>query len=233
MRTHLPLAVGGASLLILVGAFAKSDYAMPMTLLGLSGFLLAMALDFEVRQVSAQDLVALALLGALAAASRVPFAAIPSLQPVTFLVMATSHALGRKAGFIVGALAAFLSNFYLGQGPWTPWQMMAWGLCGLALPRNLGKYGLSLYGLATGFLFGWWMNAWIALSAGWEASLGTWVTLNMASFPMDLTHGLGTLFFIGVFWSPLEKIFIRVQTQYGLCLGNLTDDSQKNDFMVK
>lgn len=204
----------------------QQGQAMPASILLTTGFLLAMALDFETSRISAQKLVALALLGALAAASRVPFAAIPSLQPVTFIVLATSQGLGRKEGFIVGALAAFLSNFFLGQGPWTPWQMLAWGLCGLGMPRQLGKIGLALYGLGTGFFFGWFMNAWMALATGLEASLGSWLALNVVSFPMDLTHGLGNVFFIAFLWTPMQAIFDRIRQRDRNHPANyLTDDS--------
>ena len=59
------------------------------------------------------------------------FAPVPSVQPVTVIVAAAGVALGPRRGFAVGALAALASNFFLGQGPHTPWQMLAWGGCGL------------------------------------------------------------------------------------------------------
>ena len=39
---------------------------------------------------------------------------------------------GARAGVATGALAAFVSNFFLGQGIWTPQQMLGWGACGAA-----------------------------------------------------------------------------------------------------
>ena len=69
----------------------------------------------------------MATLGATAAAGRVLFAAIPGVQPVTVIAVVAGAALGARAGVAVGALAAFVSNFFLGQGAWTPWQMLAWG----------------------------------------------------------------------------------------------------------
>ena len=79
----------------------------------------------------ARDLTLVATLGGLAAAGRVLFAPVPSVQPVTVIVAASGVALGPRRGFAVGALAAIASNFFLGQGPHTPWQMLAWGGCGL------------------------------------------------------------------------------------------------------
>lgn len=204
------LLLGGVLLLF------RQGQLMPASLLLISMLLIGIAIDFEARKVSAQELVVLALLGSLAAASRIPFAMIPSLQPVSFIVMASSAGFGRRSGFIVGALAAFLSNFFLGQGPWTPWQMIAWALCGLLLPRKIGKGGLIVYGLLVGLLFGWFMNAWMALSTGSGASFGTWIALNIASFPMDLTHGLGNIFLILLFWEPLQRILRRARLRYSI-----------------
>src|SRR3989442_1466570 len=76
---------------------------------------------------TAKELALIATLGATAAAGRVLFAAIPGVQPVTVMTVVAGVALGARAGFAVGATAAFVSNFFLGQGVWTPWQMLAWG----------------------------------------------------------------------------------------------------------
>src|SRR5438876_10526316 len=80
---------------------------------------------------SAKEIALIATLGGAAAAGRVLFAAIPGVQPVTVIAVCAGAALGARAGFATGAVAAFASNFFLGQGVWTPWQMLAWGTCGL------------------------------------------------------------------------------------------------------
>ena len=115
--------------------------------------------------VSARDLTLVATLGGLAAAGRVLFAPIPSVQPVTVIVAAAGVALGPRRGFAVGALAAIASNFFLGQGPHTPWQMLAWGGCGLlaglaaAAARAAGRVRRVL--LVLGFAFGTVMDLWL------------------------------------------------------------------------
>ena len=83
---------------------------------------------------TARDLTLVATLGGIAAAGRVLFVPIPSVQPVTVIVAAAGVALGPRRGFAVGALAAIASNMFLGQGAHTPWQMLAWG--GLRRPRR-------------------------------------------------------------------------------------------------
>ena len=84
---------------------------------------------------SARDLTLVATLAGIAAAGRVLFVPIPNVQPVTVIVAASGVALGPRRGFAVGALAAIASNMFLGQGAHTPWQMLAWGGCGVARRR--------------------------------------------------------------------------------------------------
>ena len=85
---------------------------------------------FEGGPDSAKEIALVATLAGAAAAGRVLFAAIPGVQPVTLITIVAGAALGVRAGVGVGMLAAFASNFFLAQGPWTPYQMLAWGACG-------------------------------------------------------------------------------------------------------
>lgn len=92
-----------------------------------------------------RDIMPTVVLAALAAAGRILFAPIPDFKPVSAIAIIAGVAFGRKSGFMVGALAALASNFFFGQGPWTPWQMYAWGLVGYgaglvaALPAGKGR----------------------------------------------------------------------------------------------
>src|SRR5919197_1279862 len=105
---------------------------------GLSLLLIAVALLalaaawLESGPDSAKEIALIATLGGAAAAGRVLFAAIPGVQPITVIVAVAGVALGARVGFAVGGVAALASNFLLGQGVWTPWQMLAWGGCGVA-----------------------------------------------------------------------------------------------------
>jgi energy-coupling factor transport system substrate-specific component len=114
---------------------------------------------------------------------------------------------GPKAGFITGSLAALISNFFLGQGPWTPWQMLAWGLTG-ATSGLMGKifaspdrYLLALFGALWGYLFGLIMNTWHWLTfiypLTWKTFLATWA----ASFWFDTAHAAANVF-LGLAFGP-------------------------------
>ena len=115
----------------------------------LAGVLLAGFGWYERSRPPAQVVALVAALAALAIAGRVAFAAFPNVKPTTDIVIFAGYALGPAAGFAVGAFSALISNFWFGQGPWTPWQMAAWGLCGilgaaLALgTRNVGRWTLA------------------------------------------------------------------------------------------
>jgi hypothetical protein len=122
----LAAAVAAAAWTALVPADAA------LALLFVAGFVIVAGVAwFESGPGSSKELVLIATLAAAAAAGRVLFAAIPNVQPVTVIAVVAGVALGPRAGATVGALAALVSNFYLGQGAYTPWQMLAWGSCGL------------------------------------------------------------------------------------------------------
>ena len=88
--------------------------------------LLLFAAGFEKKTTGTRRMVIVAVMTALCFAGRF----IPFLKPIMALTIITALYLGGEAGFLVGAMAAVLSNFYFGQGPWTAFQMLAWGMCG-------------------------------------------------------------------------------------------------------
>ena len=81
---------------------------------------------------SSRTVALVATLAALATLGRIAFAALPSVKPTTDIVLIAGYTLGGAPGFAVGATSAIASNIFFGEGPWTPWQMLAWGLVGLA-----------------------------------------------------------------------------------------------------
>src|ERR671936_2323093 len=135
-----------------IAAFAAAVWAgldpgrAGLALLLVATALLALAVAWvESGPGSAKEIALVATLGGAAAAGRVLFAAIPGVQPVTVVVVCAGAALGARAGIAVGGVAALVSNFFLGQGVWTPWQMLAWGACGAvgaALAAHARRRGL-------------------------------------------------------------------------------------------
>ena len=119
------------ALALLVAALVVHDGALA-TLLGAGALVVAGVAWFEAGTDSTRELVVIATLAAAAAAGRVLFAAVPGVQPVTVIAIVAGAALGARAGIATGALAAFVSNLFLGQGIWTPQQMLGWAACGAA-----------------------------------------------------------------------------------------------------
>ena len=122
------------------------------------------------------------------------FAAVPNVQPVTVIAVVAGVALGPRAGATVGGLAALVSNFYLGQGAYTPWQMLAWGSCGLigglAAPLLRRRVPLALTCFALGFAFDAFMDVWEWLSFyphTWQA----FTALYVRGIWFDTAHATG------------------------------------------
>lgn len=182
MPRTVALGAAGAALAAAVWAAAAPANAGLALLLVAAAFVVAGAAWLEAGPESARELAVIATLAGAAAAGRVLFAAIPGVQPVTVIAVAAGAALGARAGIAVGMLAAFTSNFFLGQGLWTPWQMLGWGACGAAgaaaaqLVRRRVPFAL-LCG-ALGLAFSALMDIWLWLSffphtwAAFGATLG-------------------------------------------------------------
>lgn len=186
----------------------------------LSALLIGLALltffwSFEKRRLNSKEITLIATMASLAAISRVPFAAIMSLQPTTFLVMITGYVFGPHTGFMVGAAAALVSNFFLGQGPWTPWQMFCWGMCGVAAALLSGRLkGFQLIpfvvlGGVCGYLFGWIMNIWHWVGFIYPLTWNTFLATYAASFPFDTLHALGNIAFSLFFGKSFYHILLR------------------------
>jgi len=162
------LGAFGAALAAAAWTALSPDQAALPLLLAAGGLLVAGAAWLESGTGAAKEVSLVATLAAVAAAGRVLFAAVPGLQPVTVIVVAAGAALGPRAGFATGALAALTSNFFLGQGPWTPWQMLGWGACGVvgsaAAPLLRRRIPFAAACFVLGFAFSALMDVWLWLS---------------------------------------------------------------------
>jgi energy-coupling factor transport system substrate-specific component len=154
---------------------------------------------YERSRPPSQVVALVAALAALAIAGRIAFAAFPNVKPTTDIVIFAGYALGGAPGFAVGALAALVSNFWFGQGPWTPWQMAGWGLCGilgaaLALGgRNVGRLGLAATCGFAGIAYGALLNFSLMATYGGDLSLERFGVLEARAIPFDLAHAGGNI----------------------------------------
>ena len=204
--------------LALAGVRATAGVSLVVTLLAVA-LLLA---GFERSRPALRQLMPTAVLAALAAAGRVLFAPLPDVKPVSAIAIVAGAALGRRSGFVVGALAALLSNLFFGQGPWTPWQMYAWGLVGyvggVLGEKNLLSRAPVLYGwgFLSGIVYGLILNGYHVLGyvqpLTWPAVLAACA----ASLPLDVTHGVATVAFLAAIWLPWGRAIRRVVAKYDL-----------------
>ncbi|OAS87614.1 ECF transporter S component [Metabacillus sp. FJAT-53654] len=213
------------SVILVATPLIANQHFLLVSLLFMTLTFVPFIIRFERRKVAGRELVILAVLAAIAAVSRVPFASIPSVQPTTFVIIVTGIAFGAESGFVVGALAALVSNLFLGQGPWTPWQMYAWGMIGLVAGflRNTWlikkSFGRIIFGFFSGILFGWVMNLWYFVSLGDQVKFAEIIAYYGASMYFDLAHALSNVFFLIVFANSWIKILQRFRKKYGLLDG--------------
>ncbi len=214
----IPLTIWGGM------AIGGSRRYMITSLLIIAETLLPFALAFEGRKPKARELVILSVLSALAIASRAVFFALPNFKPVAAMVILVGVAFGGEAGFMVGAVTVFCSNMLFGQGPWTPWQMLAMGLIGLlagVLFRkgllHRSRVSLSIFGALVMFLlYGGAMNLASVLMYQPDPTWPMILTAYVTGIPADAVHAAATVLFLWFLSEPMLEKLDRVKIKYGL-----------------
>lgn len=222
-RKYAGLTILGFIILLTISTLWAGKHYLTISFVMLIITMAPFFIGFEKRDLKAEEMVIISMLSAIAAIGRVPFVAIPSVQPTSFVIIMSGLTLGGNTGFMVGSIGALVSNMLLGQGPWTPWQMFAWGMMGFtsSLLRNTKLMntiiGRSIFGVIWGFIFGWIMNLWGVLyldstTLTWKVYLASCI----ASFKFDLNHAISNVVFISLFSNRWVKILDRVKKKYGL-----------------
>ena len=185
-------------------------------------------LTFDKRKAQARDLVPVALMAAMCVVGRAAFSIVPlpNFKPVTAIVMITAIAFGAKAGYLTGALAALLSNFLFGQGPWTPWQMFAFGIVGflggLIFRRKRGKWKhfhlwLCIYGgLSVLVIYGFLLDTASVFMGMGGINKAAFLAMYASGFPMNVIHGSATVIFLAVLGEPMLAKLQRIRKKYGI-----------------
>lgn len=171
----------------------------------------------ERKKTGTRRLVLTAIMTALCIAGRF----IPLCKPVTAVIMLTAMYLGSEAGFLTGAMAALLSNFYFGQGPWTAFQMLAWGLIGwiagaMAEPLKRSRALLLCTGLLAGVLYSMIMDVWTVLWYGEGFDFQLYLAKIWTSLPHLVLYAVSNFLFL--FWlaKPFGEKLERIRIKYGV-----------------
>ncbi len=186
--------------------------------------MLPFVIFFEGRRPQARDLVIVSVMCGIGVVSRVAFAMLPQFKPVLAIVIITGLCLGAETGFLVGAITAFVSNFYFTQGPWTPWQMLALGLIGFfagILSRSIvirRKKGIvCVFGfVATVVIYGGIMNSATVMMSQENPTIEMFAVSFAAGFPLDLVFAAATALFLWLALEPMCEKLERVKIKYGL-----------------
>lgn len=179
---------------------------------------------FENRKPKARELVIISALCAIGVAGRTVFFMLPQFKPVAAIVIISGVAFGGETGFLVGAITAFVSNFFFGQGPWTPWQMFSFGiigfLAGIMFQKGIlrkTKTDMCVFGfVATFVIYGGIMNP--ASVIMWQSNININMVLSsyVMGMPFDFIHAVSTVFFLFFAAEPMLEKLERIKIKYGL-----------------
>lgn len=218
-------------LLIPLFVFFGTNYLgdRPYYYTGLAIILLSVipfVLMFEGRKPQARELVTISVLCTLGVVGRLAFFMVPQFKPTVAIIIISAMALGSQRGFLIGVITMFVSNIFIGQGPWTPWQMFACGLIGFiagfmykkeALPKTVVP--ICLFGfISTLLIYGGIMNPASLLMSGTEITVSTLAAYYLSGLPYDIIHALSTVIFLAVLAKPMLSKLDRVKKKYGLLL---------------
>lgn len=216
-----------APFLIFFGIFFlndRSDVFISLCLIGVS--LIPFFMVFEDRKPQAREILLISVMASIAVVGRMAFFMLPQFKPVTAVVIITGIGLGAEAGFLTGAMAAFVSNFFFGQGPWTPWQILAYGIIGFLaglifrgkrrrFRRN--KFLLCLYGgAATLLIYGFLLDTSTVTMYSSEFTWDAFRAVYISGFPFNVIHAVSTIVFLFFLADPINRKLDRIKKKYGI-----------------
>lgn len=179
---------------------------------------------FEKRKPQARELVVIAVMCAIAVASRAAFIALPHFKPLVAFVIITGISFGPEAGFLCGAVSGFVSNFIFGQGPWTPWQMFAFGIAGYLAgfifansEKRKRKWLLSIFSFVILVTFvGPILDLSMIFISPAVASHASVLAIFVAGIPVNIIHGSAVFLAMLFFSQPMFEKLDRIKMKYGM-----------------
>ena len=177
--------------------------------------------SFDKKIVGTRRMVIIAVMTALSVIGRSIFSVIPTFKPITSIVIITAIWIGPESGFLVGSLTAVISNFQFGQGPWTPFQMFAWGLIGLLAgyigkPLRTSRVALAVYGAFAGIAYSMIMDIWTVLWYGEGFNWSLYLAALGTALPYTIGYAVSNVIFLLVLGRPFGEKLERVKLKYGV-----------------
>ena len=212
-------------LTILIGVFVFKDqqYYLISSILIIYTLIMVMS-GFENKKNTTSKLVTISVLIALAVAGRIGFSFLPQFKPAAAIIIIIAVCFGADIGFMSGAMTGFISNFFFGQGPWTPWQMFSLALIGLF--AGLIFYNkdmkhrllwLCIYGaISTIIIYGGIMNPVSVMIVEPRLTVEAVMVSYAVGIHFDIIHAIATVVFLSVLAIPMIKLINRVKLKYDL-----------------
>ena len=204
------------------GLMMRGYYFTSMCIIVISIFIFLWS--FEKRKPKTREIVTLAVMTALAVVGRLAFFMTPQVKPCAAIIIITGVMLGRQSGFLCGALTAFVSGFFFGQGPWTPWQMIAFGIIGflsgvLFSKKNIkyayNKWIISIYGfLATFVIYGFILDTATVFMYTDTPKTETFVATYLSGIGFNLIHAASTFVVLFLISNATIKKLERLKIKY-------------------
>lgn len=219
----ITIALGAATILAGMFVFNNQKYFIVSMLLAIYSLIPFFA-RFEHRRPKARELVLLAVMITVGVAGRAAFFMVPNFKPLLAIVIISGISLGRQAGFLVGAMSAFISNFIFGQGPWTTWQILATAIIGYFAGVIFSRYSgrlkiipVVIYGaISAFFVYGAITDLWTIFMMTSEPSLKTAIVVYTAALPFNAMHAVATVVFLLLLAKPMIEKLDRVKVKYGM-----------------
>ena len=186
--------------------------------------MLPFCMVFEKRKPQAREIVVISVLCGIAVAGRAAFFSLPFFKPVVAIVIISGVCFGGETGFLVGAISGFVSNFFYGQGPWTPWQMFAFGIIGFIsgilftkgfLKKT--KASLCIFGFfSVVLIYGGITNSSHIIQSQVKPTFDMFAASIISGLGFDLLHASATVFFLWFISEPMIEKIERIKIKYGL-----------------
>lgn len=224
-KTAAVFAILLSALLIFVGVFLLDDRRYMLISLGIVILsFIPFAAMFEGKKPRAREITVTAVMIAIGVIGRAAFFMLPQFKPMTAVVIISGIALGGETGFVVGAMSALVSNMFMGQGPWTPWQMFALGIIGfisglIFTDKNFEKkkWIVGIYGFFSAFvIYGFILDTSSVMMTVYEMNIQTVLSVYLAGIPFNLIHGAATFIFLMIIGNSMIRKLSRIKKKFGI-----------------
>ncbi|MFH1402781.1 MAG: hypothetical protein ABIH11_00755 [Candidatus Altiarchaeota archaeon] len=198
-------------------AFNWALHAIILTIL----VILILYVDFEERNYDSRMISLLSVLVAVTVLSRQIIHGV-EFSPVFFLTILVGHVFGFAPGFAAGSMTMMLSNFFIGHGPWTPFQMLGLGLCGgfaAFIPKAGGRLriaSLVAYSILAAYSYGMFLDLFSWLLFIPTHTIESYVTMVLAGMVANTSRAVGNAFFMSVFSIHVLRVFERFRRRFTL-----------------